>query len=490
MLIGELLDRLPQSGWVYEGRHDVEFTGLAVGYPKERRRDRFYAPRDASWPQAAEEPQRPSDKKTKQNLLRAIESGAAGVICSDQLRGSGLFEGSNVFYAADTFALVCDIVTLLREQLDRTRITGITGAVGKTSTRAMLMHALKASGDVSVFTEPGNRNWHRPVLHGLSIAWKFDHTVLEISSAAFDVYRASSFAVSPDVAIVTAIAAAHLEHTGSVENVARMKSDIFLSPPPGGVAVVNGDTEFADVLIERARTEGYELVVYGESPTADVRLASWNPTTHETTAVVDNEQITYTLGPSGKHTALNSLAVLAALRAHGVGNWREAMQSLSAFQPQSGRGDVHELTLPAGGKITLINESYNANPGSIRSSLELLHGTDRSPGARRVALLGDVLELGDHSEQVHRALSRSVLEFRPDQLFLFGPHMRALRDELQGQGQEVHHWNDLESVKTDLAGLLLPEDVVLMKASGGTGLYDWVSTMIKSGAVFAVQTGQ
>ncbi|WFP16723.1 Mur ligase family protein [Citricoccus muralis] len=394
-----------------------------------------------------------------------------------------MLEGHNVFYAKDTFALVCNIVTILRDQLEQSHITGITGAAGKTSTKAMLMHALRSDRDITVATEPENRNRHRPILHGLSIAWKSDHTVLEVSSAALEVFRTTAFPISPDVAIVTAIAAAHLEHIGSVENVARLKSGIFLSPPPGGTAVINGDTEYADLLIERVRTEGYQVVIYGESSGADIRLVSWDPATHQTTALGDGEEISYRLGLAGRHSAPNSLAVLAALRAHGVQDWREAMQSLADFQSQSGRGDVRELALTNGGVITLLNESYNANPASIGSSLQNLGTVDAPQGARRVALLGDILELGEQSDRIHRELADVVDEFMPDRLVLFGTHMRALRDELQSRGHDVRHWDGLESVKRELPSLLCDADVVLMKASGGTGLNEWVKSLLKAGTV-------
>lgn len=481
MRVRELMDLLPDAEYSYRGTQELPFTGLAVNVPQKPQRGRFLITHDSSWPETAMDPEVPSHKRTERLMQRAFAKGISGAICSTAFLDSPVLEGRNVFFTDDTFTLACQIAGAVRHYAEHQRITAVTGSVGKTTTKAMLVHALSAAGVGRLASTPGNKNLHRTLLRRLSQSHRYDHTVLEVSSLALQAFRASGFSLSPDVGIVTSISEAHLEYMESLENLARVKSDVFQAPPAGGTAIINRDTEHADLLIRRAVNEGCQLVTYGETAEATIRLCDWDPKTRQAVAAVGQERIEYTLGSAGKHTALNSLAVIGALRAHRIRNWRIGVESLADFTALEGRGRIVRVQLPSGVEVTLVDEAYNANPASIRSSLDSFSNTSVPQGTRRVAVLGDALELGDRANELHQNLADAVLAADIDQVFLFGPHMHALYNELEGRLDSVRHWADLDAMRSELLDLLHHNDTVLMKGSLGTELQGFVKELTTAG---------
>lgn len=477
MLVRDLIGTLPGAQHQYQGDVDLPFSGLELNPPRKPPRGRFFVTRDASWPITLGDRQHPSRKRSARLIKQAFDQGAAGVICSPDFQGSAIVEGRNAFFTTDTYALARHATAAVRQSLNHQRTTAITGSAGKTTTKNMLLHALRASQAGRLASTPGNRNLYRTILRRLSQSARYDHTVIEAASAAFQTFRETGFSISADVSIVTSIAEGHLDYMKSLENIARVKSDIFQSPPPGGTAIINCDTECSDILVRRAEAEGCRVVTYGESREATIRLLEWNPQTRQAVATMDDECVEYVLGSEGKHTALNSLAVLGALRAHGITNWRDGMDSLASFKALVGRGQTQEIQLHNGVAVTLIDEAYNANAASIRSSVESLALRTVAPGGRRVAVLGDVLELGDHADQVHANFADSVLNADLDEVFLFGQHMRQLYEALRHQVSNVRHWEDLAAMRSELLGLLQQNDVVLLKASGSMGLNELVKEL-------------
>lgn len=183
------------------------------------------------------------------------------------------------------------------------------------------------------------------------------------------------------------------------------------------------------------------------------------------------------MGPEGKHNAINSLAVIAALRAHGIKNWRAGVESLDTFQAADGRGKTVEVNLSNGAGITLIDEAYNANPASIRSAVASLAVRSVPEGGRRIAVLGDIGELGTQAAELHRGLAGTLADAELDQVFLFGEHMQHLYQAARGKALNVQHWETLDDLRTDLPQLLHDGDVVLMKASGTMGLQGLVKEL-------------
>lgn len=491
MRVKEILPLLPEGGWFYQGDPEAEFSGYTLSPRSKSRQGRFFLTRDDSWPEIKEEPQTPSREKTAGLMAKAFANGATGVVCSPEYQGAEYLAGRNVFFTEDAYGLTCFLAALIRESLGDQRMTAVTGSAGKSTVKSMMVHALKAAGSRRVSTNPGNKNLPRMVLQRISTSVHHQHTVLEVSSSALKAFRESGFSVRADVSIITAISPAHLEYIGSMENLVSIKSDLFQLPPAGGTAVINRDTDYAEELIHRAVSEGCQLVTYGESAKATVRLISWDPATQHIVAAIGQQRVEYQVGPTGKHNALNSLAVLAALRAHRIKNWYDGVRSLAEFEPLAGRDQSVPIIMPGGQQITLIDGAYNANPASIRSSVAALASLPVGAGQRRIAVLGDVLQLGEETRQIHRDLTDAVVEADLDQVHLFGDLMGELHAELLEQAavgepaavvaQKVRHWSDLEALQAGLPEQLRTGDTVLMKASGATGLNDWVAELKEQG---------
>lgn len=476
MHVRELISNLPDLQ--YQGDLDLPFSGFEFNPPTRRPpTGRFYVVRDSSWPLTRGDRKHPGPKRNERLIQRALDRGVSGVICSPEYQSSSAVEGRNVFFAPDTYTLARHMASVIRNSLTDQKVTAITGSVGKTTTKDMLLHALRGSEAGRLTSSPGNQNLYRTILRRLSQSSRFDHTVIEASSAAFQTFRETGFSIDPDVGIVTAITEAHLDYMASLENIAQVKADIFRSTAPGGTAIINLDTNRANLLVQRAADEGRQVVTYGESHEAMIRLTGWDALTRRATVKVGQERVDYVLGSEGKHNALNSLAVIGALRALDVNNWRSGVESLVHFNALKGRGETQQVQLPSGVSITLIDEAYNANSASIRSSVAALSQRPVPTGSRRVAVLGDALELGSQADRIHRDLADLILTTELDQVFLFGQHMEQLHEVLRARVSHVRHWADLQAMRNDLMDLLQPNDVVLMKASRSTGLEGYVKNL-------------
>jgi UDP-N-acetylmuramoyl-tripeptide--D-alanyl-D-alanine ligase len=283
--------------------------------------------------------------------------------------------------------------------------------------------------------------------------------------------------VRPHVAIVTTIAPSHLGHFPSLAEIADAKAEIFAGVEPGGAAVINRDSEFFDRLATAARQSGIARIVgFGEHESAEVRLSK--VALHETcscvTADILGETVSYRLGAPGRHLALNSLAVLAAAQLAG-GDLARAAMALSHLEPQKGRGVRFRLDAPDGA-ITVIDESYNANPASVRAALALLGQASPGRGGRRIAVLGDMLELGDEGPRLHAELAAAVDESGTNIVYACGAGMAHLWEALPAtrRGAYAETSQDLEeAVLRDVRG----GDVVMVKGSLGSRMMPLVDAI-------------
>lgn len=388
---------------------------------------------------------------------------------------------------ADTHALL-----VVDETLDalsglaaaaRTRMTGrivaITGSVGKTGVKEALAHALSHQGSTSASRSSLNNHWGVP----LSLARMPADTaygVFEIGMNHAGEITPLTRLCRPDVAVVTAIAPAHMAFFDSLEEIARAKAEIFLGLDKG-VAVINRDSEFFDLLADAARDAGAtEIIGFGRHADADMRLIECysDATGSDVTANWRGQVLAYRIGQPGTHWAYNGLAVLAA--AHALGADIEAAAGALATLPQiAGRGAVH--TIPwGGGAIRLIDDSYNANPESMSAALKTL-GHMTPDGGRRVAILGDMLELGEISPAAHANLKSHIEKNGIDLVYLVGAEMAALADVLDR--------NRLGGIAGDAAQMLplvmsglATGDVVTVKASNGIGLGRIVDALLDPAA--------
>ncbi len=359
----------------------------------------------------------------------------------------------------------------------RAKIVAVTGSAGKTSTKEALRHALSAVGTVHASDKSFNNHWGVPLTLA-RLPQDCDFGIFEIGMNHPGEIRPLVKMVRPHVAIVTLIAAAHLGHFRNLDEIAQAKAEIFEGLEPGGAALLNRDDQRYKLLARLAKAQGIKRVFgFGEDARADFRLLDCALGADSSTirARIGDAEIEARIGAPGRHVVQNALAVLgaASLVAADVGKVAEALGSLEAEQ---GRGRRHRLRHP-GGAFTLIDESYNANPASMQAAMALLGATPVEAGGRRIAVLGDMLELGNHSAKLHASLAEPVKASGADLVLLGGPEMKALADALP-EGVAGEYRADAEALKPVLLDAVRPGDAVMVKSSKGIGFSKLVDALI------------
>ena len=404
-------------------------------------------------------------------VAAAFEAGAAAALVAET--GAGEVDGKPGLIVADTLDAMRSLAAAARSRTDA-KIAAITGSVGKTGTKEALAHVLSSQGETCFSKSSLNNHWGVPLsLARMPVDTKFG--LFEIGMNHPGEITPLVALARPDVAVVTAIAPAHMEFFDSVEGIARAKAEIF-SGLHGGIAVINRDTEFFDLLADTARASGASRVVgFGRHIDADMRLIEClsDATGHLVDAKWNGRTIQFRVGQPGVHWAYNSLAVLATVDALG-GDLDDAADALASLPSLPGRGAVH--VIPWGdGNIRLIDDSYNANPESMASALKTL-GHMQPDGGRRVAILGDMLELGGISNTAHTGLKAQIEKNGIDRVFLAGTEMKALADILDTETLGGISENAENLLPVVLSGLQAG-DVVTVKASNGIGLSRIVETL-------------
>jgi len=283
--------------------------------------------------------------------------------------------------------------------------------------------------------------------------------------------------VRPHIAVITTVEPAHLGFFPSLDAIADAKAEIFLGLEPGGVAVVNRDSPHYARLASAAEHAGAAQVIgFGSHPEARARLLNCVLDSLGSTveAMICGSALRFRLPVPGRHWITNALAVLAAVRAAGADVLRAA-EALSQLEPLPGRGRRCELAW-RGGTLTLIDESYNASPAAMRAALAVLGATEPGPRGRRIAVLGDMLELGSSAAQFHRELAEPVAAAKVDRVFLVGEAMSALFETLPEE-KRGGFWQSSEEAIPALLQFLEPGDVVTIKGSRGVCVSDIVERL-------------
>ncbi len=315
-------------------------------------------------------------------------------------------------------------------------IVAVTGSVGKTSTKEALLHVLSRQGETHASVASYNNHWGVP----LTLARMPRNTefgVFEIGmNHPFEILPLTSM-VRPHVALITTVEPVHLEHFRSISAIADAKGEIFSGLLPGGTAILNRDSlQFERMKAHAASSPAGRIITFGEHEAADVRLLKLALTADLSAveASIHGRIVSFQVGAPGKHMALNALSVLAVAEALGADLALSAL-ALADLSAGSGRGQRTELSAP-GGSFTLLDESYNANPASMRASMALLAQLNVGLRGRRIAILGDMLELGPNGPEMHRALVDAVIASNIDLVFCSGALMknlwRALPSEQRG----------------------------------------------------------
>ncbi|MCW2315259.1 UDP-N-acetylmuramyl-tripeptide synthetase/UDP-N-acetylmuramoyl-tripeptide--D-alanyl-D-alanine ligase [Rhodoblastus acidophilus] len=411
-------------------------------------------------------------------VAAAFERGAAAAVV-DEAHADALKHLGCLYVVKDVLKAMEGLARAARERT-RAGVIAVTGSVGKTSTKEALRCVLGAVGATHASEKSFNNHWGVPLMLA-RLPEDAAYAVFEIGMNHAGEIAALVDMVRPHVAVVTNVAPVHLEHFENVEAIARAKAEIFGGLVEGGVAILNRDVPTFPLLEEAAReSAAAHVLTFGESDGADAQLLDYDP--QETSALVLarvlGEELLFTVGGLGKHLAVNSLAVLLAARSVGV-DTRKAADALAAFAPPKGRGAREKLRLDpafAGSEFLLIDESYNANPASMRAAIDLLGSAPVASVGRRIAALGDMLELGPTSPDLHRALAEPLQKNRIDLVFAAGPLCRGLYDALPPamQGGWAPEALELEPL---LSHALCPGDALMVKGSNGSKMHALVAAL-------------
>jgi len=393
-------------------------------------------------------------------LDQAFARGAAGAIVSQDTPHPNVL-------VSDTFAALEALAKASRARTSA-RIVGVTGSAGKTGTKEALFAALDRSPAKSAHRSVKSYNNHTGVPLSLTrMPAEVDYGVFEMGMNHPGELAHLTTLVRPHVAIVTAIAPAHAAFFPDESAIADAKGEIFRGLESDGVAIIPYDSPHRERLAAAAAPYAARTVTFGLDDGADVRaieaVKAANGGTF-VTARVGERELSYTVSQAGKHWVSNSLAVLAAVDAVG-GDLALAGLALADLGGLAGRGARFAVELN-GGRALVIDEAYNANPASMRVTLAVL---GEEAATRKIAVLGEMRELGDKSDDYHAALAGPVRDAGVQLVILVGEKMEPLAEALEGQ-VEIVHVPDAAAARDRLMATLEAGDAVLIKGSNGVGL--------------------
>jgi UDP-N-acetylmuramoyl-tripeptide--D-alanyl-D-alanine ligase len=417
-------------------------------------------------------------------VAQALEKGAAAAMVSH--RPEGVPKDAPLLIVKDVLAALEALGVAARART-KARVVGITGSVGKTSTKEMLRDVLAEQGRTHAAEASYNNHWGVPLTLA-RMPKDTEFAVIEIGMNHPGEIAPLARMARPHVALITTVAAAHLEAFEGIAGIAHEKAAIFDGLEPGGVAIINVDLETTPVLIEKAQEHAAKVLTYGKS-SADYTLMDVVPGDGLTVvkASLRGTPALFRIMSTGAHFAMNGLGALAAVEALG-GDSALAAIALGRWHPGRGRGASEVIALDRADvslSLRLYDDSYNANPTSVGAALEMLAA---SPEGRRVVYLGDMKELGADEADLHRALAKHPAMATVDRVHTIGPLMRlmwqALPEEKRGR-----YCATSEEMAIGIHHDLRPGDVVLVKGSLSMGLARVVDALRKMGQVTPKQEG-
>ncbi|MCC8405629.1 UDP-N-acetylmuramoyl-tripeptide--D-alanyl-D-alanine ligase [Paraburkholderia sp. MMS20-SJTN17] len=418
---------------------------------------------------------READRGIPVSVIRQMLTRPVGVIASDPDVQAQL-KDLPVLHVADTGEAILAMGTYARQQMSGT-VLAVTGSAGKTTLVAMLADTLNAYGQTAASAFNAN------LPHGLSwnlasITWDTPHVVLEVAVGNM---KKSALIARPDISIFTNIQPAHLGKSSTITDIARTKSMIFLGMSAGSTVILNRDMLEWDTVFHAAMERDLKIVTYGTTAECDLQLVRHDAAQQSATVRIRGRDVTYAIGAAGLHMALNSVAVLAAVLALNY-PLEPALDRIANFAALSGRGEELELTLD-GRHLTVVDHAYNANPGSMRAALE--HLRDMKSAGRRVAVLGEMAELGPEAPLRHTELAAVIERCAIDRVYVMGKLYTDFWERLPNacRGRHTH---SLDELKSALHEELADEDVVLLKGSNSTGIHHIVTWMKASAQKQAV----
>lgn len=397
----------------------------------------------------------------------ALAKGAAAVVIDSKIDG---IPADKILMVSDTFKAMQDLGIAARARTGA-KIIGITGSVGKTGTKEMLGRAFSALGQTYYSEKSLNNHWGVPLSLSRMDAGS-DYAVFEMGMNHANEIAPLSKMVKPHIAIITTIATVHIEHfTDGCDGISRAKSEIFAGMDSQGIAILNRDIPQFDLIVAEANRQNIKKIfTFGQHEKSDARLIDCIVASNGTLirANILGEDINFTMRDAGPHNAMNVMSVLLAVKLIG-GDLDKAISALKEIEPPAGRGKREKINSgDVNNPITLIDESYNASPVAMQAAFKVMALIDPGRGGRRIAILGDMYELGNDSAKMHRDLAMPLKAAGIDLVYTCGPLMKNLYDALPEQNRGKHHDEAPEMAKI-VPDVLVPGDVVLVKGSRGGG---------------------
>ena len=400
-------------------------------------------------------------------ITAAMVSGAAVCVVSEgKLPALGKFNAPLI--VVDDVLGALEKLALASRERSKAKIIAVTGSAGKTTTKEALRHSLATVGKVHASAASFNNHWGVPLTMA-KMPQDTEFGVFEVGMNHPGEIRTLVKFVQPHAAIITIIAAAHLGFFKNLDQIADAKAEIFEGIAPGGTAILNRDDPRYRMLEHAAKQAGVRHITgFGENARSTVKLvaADLKPDHSSITVRIAGRDMNVRVGAPGRHIVQNALAVLGAALAVGadIDKVAKALETLSA---EKGRGQRHELAIGSG-SFTLIDESYNANPASMQAGLALLAAQAPGGKGRRIAVLGDMLELGKYSARLHRDLAEPIAQCKTDKVFLAGPEMKALQEILPVEFRS-EHVQSVNELAQRVESFVRAGDVVMVKSSNGIG---------------------
>ena len=409
------------------------------------------------------------------DFVRAAFAAGAAAAVVDEAHALAL-TGLPCLYVVDDVLAALQRLGAAARNRSNARVVAVTGSVGKTSVKEALRVVMGDAGPTHASVASFNNHWGVPLTLARLPA-EARYGVFEIGMNHAGEITPLVGLVRPHIALVTTVAAAHLEHFASVDEIADAKGEIFSGLVPGGVAILNRDIGTYDRLRAHAEASpARHVLTFGEHEGADARLVDCIATHggSDVSALILGRRVSFHLGALGRHLAVNALGVLLVARAAGI-DVDSAAESLGRARAGAGRGAQSSLALD-GGSATLIDESYNANPTSMRAALAVLGATEPSGEGRRIAVLGDMRELGPEAERLHAELADDILAAGVGLVYAAGPLTQALFMRLPPEVRGL--WGEAAAAIQDaLADGIRPGDVVMVKGSNGSRMGPLVAAL-------------